>query len=247
MADDASDGEVEDDADWRARVRRLRPFLLDADLVPPPPNPPDASSNAFASWTRLHAKAPEPPGGFASDAGAKALDALLRDRRQAAPGAFARQCAALGGLDARRSHVLCEGELDIPTEDYYDTARALQNQRWSRQRAGRARQLRVRLFHMVAVEVRVAEGMHELAGLKIADLGDHQRQQRVGGNIERHPQEDIAAALVELAAQLAVGHIELEQAVARRQRLAAIGGVVARRQTRVGQHRRVPGAHHQPA
>ena len=138
MADDASDGEVEDDADWRARVRRLRPFLLDADLVPPPPNPPDASSSCFASWTRLHAKAPEPPGGFASDAGAKALDALLRDRRQAAPGAFARQCAALGGLDARRSHVLCEGELDIPTEDYYDAARALQNQRWSRQRAGRA-------------------------------------------------------------------------------------------------------------
>ena len=79
MADDASDGEVEDDADWRARVRRLRPFLLDADLVPPPPNPPDASSSCFASWTRLHAKAPEPPGGFASDAGAKALDALLRD------------------------------------------------------------------------------------------------------------------------------------------------------------------------
>ena len=37
MTDDASDGEVEDDADWRARVRRLRPFLLDADLVPPPP------------------------------------------------------------------------------------------------------------------------------------------------------------------------------------------------------------------
>ena len=138
MADDASDGEVEDDADWRARVRRLRPFLLDADLVPPPPNPPDASSSCFASWTRLHAKAPEPPGGFASDAGAKALDALLRDRRQAAPGAFARQCAALGGLDARRSHVLFEGELDIPTEDYYDAARALQNARWSRQRAGRA-------------------------------------------------------------------------------------------------------------
>ena len=81
MADDASDGEVEDDADWRARVRRLRPFLLDADLVPPPPNPQDASTSCFASWTRLHAKAPEPPGGFASDAGAKALDALLRDRR----------------------------------------------------------------------------------------------------------------------------------------------------------------------
>ena len=57
---DASDGEVEDDADWRARVRRLRPFLLDADLVPPPPNPPDTSSSCFASWTRLHAKAPEP-------------------------------------------------------------------------------------------------------------------------------------------------------------------------------------------
>ena len=111
MADEASDGEVEDDADWRARVRRLRPFLLDADLVPPPPNPPDTSSACFASWTRLHAKAPEPPGGFASDAGAKALDALLRDRRQAAPGAFARQCAALGG---QRSGMLANAGSHLP-------------------------------------------------------------------------------------------------------------------------------------
>ena len=74
----------------------------------------------------------------ASDAGAKALDALLRDRRQAGAGRLRGLQQALGGLDARRSHVLFEGELDIPTEDYYDTARALQNQRWSRQRAARA-------------------------------------------------------------------------------------------------------------
>lgn len=138
MADNASDGEVEDAADWRVRVRRLRPFLLDPELVPPPPRPRDAAQEreCFASWTRLHAKAPEPPGGFAADAGEKALDALRRDRRQAAPGAFARQCAALGGLDARRSHVL--GEIEIPAEDYYERARAAQNARWSRERAARA-------------------------------------------------------------------------------------------------------------
>ena len=138
MADNTSDGEVEDEADWRVRVRRLRPFLLDPELVPPPPRPRDAAQEreCFASWTRLHAKAPEPPGGFATDAGEKALDALRRDRRQAAPGAFARQCAALGGLDARRSHVL--GEIEIPAEDYYERARAAQNARWSRERAARA-------------------------------------------------------------------------------------------------------------
>ncbi|MNY14828.1 hypothetical protein D3C86_1480170 [compost metagenome] len=43
------------------------------------------------------------------------------------------------------------------------------------------------------------------------------RQQRVAGDVERHAEEDVGAALVELAGQLAIGHVELEERVAGRQ------------------------------
>lgn len=70
---------------------------------------------------------------------------------------------------------------------------------------------------MIAVDVRVTEGMDEFAGPVAADLRQHQRQQRVGGDVERDPEEGVGAALVELARQLAVGDVELKQAVAGRQ------------------------------
>ena len=44
---------------------------------------------------------------------------------------------------------------------------------------GLARQLFLSLREMVFVDVRVAEGVDELAGLQAADLRHHQRQQRV--------------------------------------------------------------------
>lgn len=37
--------------------------------------------------------------------------------------------------------------------------------------------------------------MDELAGLKLRDLGYQEGKQRVGGDVERHPQKDIGAAL----------------------------------------------------
>ena len=49
-------------------------------------------------------------------------------------------------------------------------------------------------------------------------LRHHVRQQRIRGDVERHAEEDVGAALVELARQPAVGDVELEQCVARRQR-----------------------------
>ncbi len=60
--------------------------------------------------------------------------------------------------------------------------------------------------------------MHEVARLQAANLGNHHGQKRIGRNIERNTQEGISAALVKLATELAVGHIELEEAVAGRQR-----------------------------
>ncbi len=42
-------------------------------------------------------------------------------------------------------------------------------------------------------------------------------EQRVGGDIERNAQEEVGTALVELAGQLTISHVELEQGVTGRQ------------------------------
>jgi hypothetical protein len=55
-------------------------------------------------------------------------------------------------------------------------------------------------------------------GFEPGHLRHHHGQQRVGGDVERHAEEDVGRALVELAGQPAVGDVELEQAVAGRQR-----------------------------
>jgi putative hydrolase of the HAD superfamily len=59
--------------------------------------------------------------------------------------------------------------------------------------------------------------MDELAGLQTAYLGHHCGQQGVGGDVERHSEECIGAALVQLARQPPFGHIELKQHMTRRQ------------------------------
>ena len=63
----------------------------------------------------------------------------------------------------------------------------------------------------------IAQGVHELARRKAGHLGHHQGEQGIGGDVERHAQEDIGAALVELAGQGAVVHVELEEGMAGRQ------------------------------
>jgi hypothetical protein len=66
-------------------------------------------------------------------------------------------------------------------------------------RARLARELQAGLFEVVGIQVAVAAGPHEFAGLQVADLRHHQREQGVGGDVERHAEEDVGAALVELA------------------------------------------------
>jgi len=46
------------------------------------------------------------------------------------------------------------------------------------------------------------------------------RQQCVGGDVERHAEEEVGAALIELAAEPAAGHEELEERMARQERHA---------------------------
>ena len=65
-------------------------------------------------------------------------------------------------------------------------------------------------------------------------LRHHVHQQGVAGDVERHPEESIGAALVDLQRQAPVGHVELEEGVAGHQsHLAEVG--------------HVPGAHNEPA
>ncbi len=67
--------------------------------------------------------------------------------------------------------------------------------------ARRARKLQARLLEMVEIEVRVAEGVDELAGLQPGHLRHHHGEQRVGRDVERHAEENVGRALVELAGQ----------------------------------------------
>ncbi len=73
--------------------------------------------------------------------------------------------------------------------------------------------------------MRVAQGVHQLARSVARHLRHHRQQQRVGGDVEGHAEEDVGAALVELQRQPAPGIAgggstdpELEEHVAGRER-----------------------------
>lgn len=87
-----------------------------------------------------------------------------------------------------------------------------------RQRARLAAQLEFGLLQVVRVKVQVAESVDELAGLQVADLGDHHGEQGVAGDVEGHAEEQVSATLVELAGEPALIHEELKHEVAGRQR-----------------------------
>lgn len=49
-------------------------------------------------------------------------------------------------------------------------------------------------------------------------MGDHVGEQSVAGDVERHSESHVCGALIQLTTEFAVSHVELSQAVARRQR-----------------------------
>ena len=99
----------------------------------------------------------------------------------------------------------------------------------ARQGSALAGELQTGLFEVVGVKVEVAEGVNKCAGLKTADLGDHEREERVGGDIKGHAEEEIGAALVELATEFAVLNIELKKCMAWREgHEVELGGVPCR-------------------
>ena len=72
---------------------------------------------------------------------------------------------------------------------------------------------------MVVVDVAVAARPDEVARLEVALLREHVREERVARDVERDAEEDVGAALVDLAAEsLAAGDVELEERVAGRER-----------------------------
>ena len=86
----------------------------------------------------------------------------------------------------------------------------------ARQRPRRPRQLSTRLFQVIEVQVAIAPRPDEVADRKPALLRQDMREERIGGDVERHPEEQVGRALIELERQPAVRDVRLEQAVAGR-------------------------------
>ena len=83
----------------------------------------------------------------------------------------------------------------------------------SGQRTRRARELQFGLLEVIEIEVCVASGMDKVACLQSRHLCHHLQEESVGGDVERHTEECVGRALVELQAQSAVGNIKLEHRV----------------------------------
>src|SRR5882757_6535989 len=69
----------------------------------------------------------------------------------------------------------------------------------------------------------VPEGVDERSGFEPADLGDHERQQRIRGDIEGYAQEYVRTPLIQLTAESLPAiriacHIELKQRMTRHKR-----------------------------
>lgn len=109
------------------------------------------------------------------------------------------------GIVVRQFEVL-ESEVEQVVHRLVETHR--------RKRAWFTLQLRIDLFEMIEIDVRITERVHEGTRLHVHDLGDHHRQQGVRGDVERDSQKKICTALVQLARQPAVDDVELEEGVA---------------------------------
>jgi len=70
------------------------------------------------------------------------------------------------------------------------------------------------LLHMVRVDVAIAAGPDEHAGLQPAFAGQHVGKQRIASDVERNAEEHVGAALVKLQVQPPRSDLCLEQAMA---------------------------------
>ena len=121
-----------------------------------------------------------------------------------------------GGFDARMRIVIFDGNIFVAErENVFHVGIELQG----RERARLTGKLAGDLLEVIAVNVRIAERVDEIADSEPADLRDHVREKRVARDIERHAEEQIRAALIKLTTQLSVpADVKLKQRVTRRER-----------------------------
>ncbi|MEY2598027.1 MAG: hypothetical protein RLZZ142_286 [Verrucomicrobiota bacterium] len=84
-------------------------------------------------------------------------------------------------------------------------------------RARFAGELKGGLIEVIFVEVEIPEGVDKFARLKRTDLGHHEGQERIGGDVEGDPQKKIGAPLIKLTAESAARHVELEKGMTGRE------------------------------
>ncbi len=87
------------------------------------------------------------------------------------------------------------------------------------QGTGFAGELQFGLLEVVRVEMHVPEGVDEVTGLVVENLGDHHGEQGVARDVEGDSEEEVGTALVELAREprtpsLRLMHVELEKEMA---------------------------------
>src|SRR6478735_11904364 len=128
---------------------------------------------------------------------------MLRDINPSHRGSYSHSYSYLG-LDVRVRVVAFERKILVAERENILHIRIDLHHR---QRPCRPRQLQPRLFEMVGVEMRVAERVHEIAGLEARHLRHHHRQQRIGSDVEGHAEEHVGRTLIELARQFAIGDI----------------------------------------
>ena len=86
-----------------------------------------------------------------------------------------------------------------------------------RQRTWLACELETCLLEVIEIKMCVAEGVDEFSRLEAGALSHHHKQESIRRNVERHAEEAVGGALIELERQAPVGDVELKQRMARRQ------------------------------
>lgn len=71
---------------------------------------------------------------------------------------------------------------------------------------------------VIAVYVRVAERVHEVARLQTSDMGNHVSEKSIRSDVEGHTQTHVGRSLVQLTRQLAIAHIKLTHSMTRWER-----------------------------
>tara|TARA_B110000881_G_C18578839_1_gene520369 strand:+ start:2014 stop:2190 length:177 start_codon:yes stop_codon:yes gene_type:complete len=54
---------------------------------------------------------------------------------------------------------------------------------------------------MIGIQVEISKGVDKFAGFISTNLGDHESQEGIGGDVERDSEEEVGTSLVELTTE----------------------------------------------